>query len=97
MILKVRAMADEIEQSWRYFDNINGVHWTKFHTRPPKDLPVDGVQYLWFMLPLSWPTEANRDILMVSFFSEATGPVEIWSETEVYLLNDNGKTIERLI
>lgn len=96
MILKVRAMADGLEQSWRYFDNINGVHWTKFPTRPPKDSPVEDVQYVWFMLPATWP-KADTGILMVSFFSEATGPVELWSETEAYLLNDNGKTIERLI
>lgn len=99
MILKIRAANPTATESWRYFDGVEGLHWSKY--------PYDGTQFPGGVMPpaedaqrVEFLGETITDpgqIIFMSFASESTGPIEIWCNTTAYLLNDSGKTIERLI
>ena len=99
MILKIRTSNAETDNSYRFFDGVQGLHYNildaeVYARRPTENSPVpEGVQRLFF-----WDDQMPPwKVAELSFHSEMTGPTEITANTRVYLLNDDGKTIEKLI
>ena len=106
MILKVRTSnvnshLDEVMPriSWRYYDGVNGLHYSiyvseaGFKAESKKWSTPDDVQEVWLLEP----KPADGNLLFMAFDSAATGLMHLFCNTECYLLNDSGKTIERLI
>jgi len=104
MILKMRATNDPNSnlcpmESWRYFEDVQGLHYSVYaseeHFRKENatwGLPSD-VQEIWF----AEQKPADGSILFLAFHSESLGAVHLFCNTQCYLMNDNGKTIEKLI
>lgn len=106
MIIKIKTnnvnvhLSDSptIVESWRLFEGVQGLHYTTYASESDlksfagKQELVEGVQEIW----LVEPKPVDDIIMFLSFFSEATGATQIYCNTECYLLNDNGKTIERI-
>lgn len=94
MILKIKEMADRkySRDSWKMFDNIENFSYTVY-TDPVRTggLGVGVIEHSFIETK-----PANDDMLFCAFMSGPQG-INIWCNTEAYLLNDNGKTIERLI
>jgi len=92
MILKVRTddgiNIDDVpvKHSWRMYDGVEGLHYTLY-----------GSEKLLDSKHVQWATPADGEILFAAFSTEAQGAVHLFVNTECYLLNDNGRTIERLI
>lgn len=101
MILKVKAVNPEAIESWRYFDGVEGFHWSRYSADEAMKICVNpavtGVQFLDLTYPAGTPHDVERGYAFFAFVSETTGPMEILCETSAYLLNDSGKTIEKLI
>lgn len=105
MILKIKATDPNAAESWRFFDGVRDLHYSIFNeigkmndSLKPQMVVVEGkengdVQQIWFMGPDN-PVEKK---IFLSFHSDLTGPTEIYCNTQCYLLNDLGKTIEKLI
>jgi hypothetical protein len=94
MILKIKAkeVDTQAKEAWRLFDGIEDLHYSVYD-EPVKQTAVEvGVMELDFitMKPAS-------GVLLFCLFTIGSRTVHIWCNTEAYLLNDNGKTIERLI
>jgi hypothetical protein len=96
MIVKVRAANDKAIESWRYFDGAEGVHWSSYNSRDEsgwnRDLVIEDVQYVEAVCG----SHDSKHVL-ITFTSDMTGSIEILCNTEVYLMNNSGKTIEKLI
>ena len=99
MIIKIRTANVETDNSYRFFDGVQGLHYniieSEVYARRVAEnrLLPEGVQCLLF-----WDEQLPPcNVAELSFHSEMTGPVEITANTTIYLLNDQGKTIERLI
>jgi hypothetical protein len=106
MILKIAADNPYASESWRFFEGCRDIHINKMNVEQYKKFeeysfsvpkPAD-VQVLFFgdfdniLEPPSGPC-----IVFISFHSDLTGATEIHCCTHAYLLDDQGKTIERLI
>lgn len=102
MILKVRTNVDNNlcpKESWRFYDGVEGLHYsiypsesTFFEESKNWGVPSD-VQ----TIELCELKPVDGEILFAAFNSAATGPVHLFCNTTCYLLNDNGRTIEKLI
>lgn len=103
MILKVKAANERAEASWRYFDGVKGLHYSiyAYSHLAWGGIVANDVQEIHFMKPRICAEEGDvngyGETLEMCFYSETTGAIHVYSNTEVYLLNDTGKTIERLI
>ena len=100
MILKIRAGNPLTEDSWRFFDGVQGLHYNVYdagiYALKEEEFrqkeTIESVQYVRF-----WDALPPCKVILLTFDSETTGQIEITCNTTVYLLNDSGKTIERLI
>lgn len=99
MILKVKSNAPDTKSSWRLYDGVEGLHYSVYESGAklteesnkwavPSDVQL--VEHRGEYL-------ADHPMLFCSFSSMSMGPVHLFCDTECYLLNDAGKTIERLI
>ena len=104
MIIKVQQGAHD---SWRFYDNARNVQ-SAMVTRA--NVPtLDGIpeyDQCGITIELNDRIEENacvpqpagpETIMLVSFINHDGVPCNLYVNTETYLLNDNGKTIERLI
>jgi hypothetical protein len=88
------------EESWRFFDGVQGLHYTIYPQKTSfmkieaaKWKTPKGVQEIWMINEYL----KEKRVLFASFDNERTGPTHLFCNSECYLLNDQGKTIERLI
>lgn len=102
MILKVKSEVEGSNNSWRFYDGVEGLHYTVYDNASETKknyeqcgTPAD-VQEVWYEYNLR-PVAMSQPVLLAAFSSEATGCMHLFCSTECYLLNDAGKTIERLI
>jgi len=102
MILKVKSEVEGSNNSWRFYDGCEGLHYTLYDSASDTKknyaqcgVPSD-VHEVWYEYNLR-PQAMDQPILLAAFSSQTTGPVHLFCSTECYLLNDLGKTIERLI
>jgi hypothetical protein len=100
MIIKTRGGAE----SWRFYDNARAVHYASCHQSDVPKVDVmsdeencgvsfdaDGVLYENMLDPETMDSGCIR----ISFLDDQN-PRELYVNRETYLLNDNGRTIERL-
>lgn len=91
MILKVRGTGEQ--ESWRFYDGISEVQTS---VGPRADYSGLGshpdVQEEWFEID----TPAPVLFVFVAFLDKDGNPRHVIANTEVFLMNDNGRTIERL-
>jgi len=97
MILKIKSNDHRAKQSWRFIEDVTGLHFSVYADMDDyNNSPVStGVQEIHFTSTDITP--AVQDILFAAFYTESLGAVHLFCDTECYLLNDNGRTIERLI
>jgi len=107
MILKIKACGTNqspddmllVTDSWRFFDRVEGLHFNKYVSENQLRVAASGwatpsdVQEIW----MTEDKPVDGAIIFMSFDSDRTGPIHVFCNTECYLLNDQGKTIERLI
>lgn len=105
MILKVRTddgtSIDDVpvKHSWRLYDGVEELHYTLYGSEKLLDSKYvqwgkpEDVQEIWH----THPKPADGEILFAAFYTQTQGAVHLFVNTECYLLNDNGRTIERLI
>ena len=100
MIIKTKGG----ESSWRFYDNARAVHYSCCHQSDVPNVEVlsaedncgvsfnaDGVLYENMLDPRTLDSACLR----ISFLDDSN-PRELYVNRETYLLNDAGKTIERL-
>ena len=98
MILKIKAANGQAEQSWRFFDAVEGLYYSVYKNNVARGVEetIADVQYVQF-----WDNSKESieefNYVELCFYSELTGNIEIQCNTTVYLLNDRGQTIERVL
>ena len=103
MLLKIKAANMEAKLSWRFIENVTGLHYSLYEDgRRFKDdyrqtpCPVD-VQELYFEDHNQVCCASGPNILFATFTTPELGAVHLFCDTQCYLLNENGRTIERLL
>jgi len=105
MILKIKANNPVATESWRFFENVEGLHYSKYQFshlafERNRTIPED-VQEIHMMEDRpcceNGDNNGHGETLECCFYAENLGAVHLYCNTQAYLLNDNGKTIERLI
>ena len=90
MIFKIREDTCE-EGTWHFFDNI--VRASLHHNRkPPDNWPLSEDE----LSMLSADLEENTPVMIIKLEFQNVGHKIIRFMSDAYLLNDDGKTIERL-
>jgi len=107
MILKIKTMGKNalndteearIEESWMFFEDVTNIHYTIYASETEltnaqmKWIVPEGVQSIWIIEDHL----VESKMLFMSFFSDRMENVHLFCNTTCYLLNDNGKTIERI-
>jgi hypothetical protein len=100
MIIKVRVPLEEegVNQSWEYYAGVEGLQVIQYKDGVKQraacaklGIPAE-VQVAWY----EEPKPSASPLLFATFHSQFTGPMHLYCDTECYLLNDSGKTIERI-
>lgn len=104
MIIKIRTTNDMIPRAdgegdfWRIFADVSGLHYGKqpIPANPAPPIERDQVNRYHFVSD-DGSTLGNKTVAgMLLTFYEDGQPVEMFTNHECYLMNDNGRTIEQL-
>ena len=94
MIIKVKVANEQAVESWRFYDGVEGLHYSKYDREPACECVVSSeVQEIDHRDTRSLATA----FVECCFYTETNGPVHMRSNLETYLMSDSGRTIERLI
>jgi len=95
MILKIKTANEEAAESWRFYEGVSNLHYSLYYNEPAVENTVvsDEVQEI----DHRDQSKVGRQFVECCFYSDSTGPAHVRANTAVYLLNDSGKTIERII
>jgi hypothetical protein len=103
MILKIMTSKTNVPRTngegdfWRVFADVAGLQYGKqlVPAYPEPPIEEDDVnRYHWVSAPAA--AEDDKVLGMFLSFFEDGDPVEVYSNHAIYLMNDNGKTIEQL-
>ena len=106
MILKVKTSnanghLDDlpVKESWRFYEGVEGLHFTvyaseeKLRIAASKWATPSDVQEIW----ITEEKPVDDDILFMAFSSDSLGAAHIFCNTTCYLLNSEGRNIQKLI
>jgi hypothetical protein len=96
MIIKVKGTGNT--ESWRFYDGASEVQsHVGLRSKFNSDDTPDEVTVEWFergIVPVDDPVD--KQMVLVAFRDKDNNPRHIIADTTIYLMNDDGKTIERL-
>lgn len=98
MILKVQAPNRNAVESWRFFEDVQGMHYSLYSNEVAYQEANANVVESTEVQTVDFRSGSNpyTGFVECCFSTPNEGPIHLLANMEVYLLQSNGKTIERI-